>query len=159
MTVEGNSFLEADLSQWAAAAGPLFQEGSLQVFYKGPDLLLGSEVKLVDQRFSLMFDEQLVEPGAVFKSSRLEGIWWLPAKHCRMNLVLSNTTDEGLSLTVVIAGKGLEQRDAVRLTLHPRETRVIDVRQELVGKKSHCRKPEESQSITTDGAGHCLREG
>ncbi len=136
VTVEGNSFLEVDLSNWAAKAGAMFQEGSLQVFYKGPDLLLGSQVKLVDQRFSLMSDEQLVEPGAMFKSSRLEGVWWLPAKHCRMNLVLSNTTDEGLSLAVALAGKGLEQRDSVILTLHPRETRVIDVRQELAGKKS-----------------------
>ncbi len=135
VTVEGNSFLEVDLSQWAAAAGPLFQEGSLQVFYKGPDLLLGSQVKLVDQRFSLMSDEQLVEPGAMFKSSRLEGVWWLPANHCRMNLVLSNTTDEGLSVAVALAGRGLEGRDAFRLWLHPRETRVIDVR-ELAGKKS-----------------------
>jgi hypothetical protein len=125
--VDATSFLVIDLSDWAILAGPTFLEGSLQLFYRGADLQLGAQVKLIDRSLSLMFDEQLVEPAAMFKSSQLEGVWWLPTKHCQVNLVLSNTTDVPVSVFVAVEGIAPEEHSPAELLLQAHETRVTDL--------------------------------
>jgi len=85
VVVAGNSFSELDLRA-QIGDNPAFQGGSLQVFYRGHDLMLGGQLKMVDATRSLIFDEQLVEPAAMFASTRLEGVWWLPSPRSAMRL-------------------------------------------------------------------------
>ena len=103
VTVLGNSFREIDLRDWVGS-DEAFREGSLQVAYSGADLLLGAQVYLVDAARSLMFEEKFAEPSVQFASSRLESVWWLPSHHCRVRLVVSNTTDDVVGLTARVDG-------------------------------------------------------
>jgi len=131
VTVEGNSFQVFDLSQWAALGGATFQQGSLQLFYRGKDLMLGAQIKLVDPDSSLIFDEQLVEPAAMFSSSRLEGVWFLPTPLCQFSLVLSNTTDAALSVAIAIDSGTPTPKEPAQLTLQAHQTQVLDLQQEM----------------------------
>ncbi|HXG67107.1 MAG TPA: hypothetical protein VNO70_18535, partial [Blastocatellia bacterium] len=133
VTVEARSYRVVDLRDLVAPMGIAFQEGSLQLFYRGHDLMLGAQVRMVDAERSLTFDEQLVEPAAMFASARLEGVWWLPSPHGAMQVALSNTTDFALAVTASITGAGLRQPEPVTMTLAPRETRVLDAQRDLSG--------------------------
>lgn len=98
VTVDSNSHRFEDFGAWADIAGKQFREGSIQVFHRGKDLVLGAQIYLTDERHSLSFDEKLTELGKP-GSSRLEGVWWLPSPKGVVTLVLSNTTDTTLSVS------------------------------------------------------------
>ena len=49
VTVAGNSYVFVNLADWAALAGPQFQEGSIQLFHRGKDLVLGSQIYLTSR--------------------------------------------------------------------------------------------------------------
>jgi hypothetical protein len=76
--VEANTHRFEDFDDWAAIAGEQFREGSIQLFHRGRDLVLGAQIYLTDEAHSLSFDEKLTELGKP-RSSRLEGVWWLPS--------------------------------------------------------------------------------
>ncbi|MGI9106676.1 MAG: hypothetical protein ACR2G4_10555 [Pyrinomonadaceae bacterium] len=120
------SFSEVDL-RGQIGDNPAFQSGSLQVLYHGKDLMVGSQVKIVDAARSLVFDEQLVEPAAMFVSTKLEGVWWLPSPRSEMRLALSNTTDTPLTIAARVDGIAPHQREPFSLTLAPRETRLFEL--------------------------------
>jgi hypothetical protein len=103
VTVEGTSHRVIDLREYAMA-GTAFEQGSVQVVYHGMELQMGAQVKLVDTEHGVIFDEQLVEPSVMFASSRLEGVWWLPAEQCNVRLVVSNTTGSPLAVNVRVDG-------------------------------------------------------
>src|SRR5437870_6590133 len=58
VTVDGHSFQTIDMTSWINSAGPQFQEGSIEVFHVGKDLVLGAQIYLVDDAHSLSFDEK-----------------------------------------------------------------------------------------------------
>lgn len=130
--VESNSFQMIDMREWIDAAGTHFQEGSIQVFHLGRDLVLGSQVYLEDERRSLSYDEKLVEP-AGFRSSRLQGLWWLPSPKGEVLLAISNTSN--LPVTVQAKGDGTKptQKASVTVELGPHETRLLDVEHDIFG--------------------------
>lgn len=132
VTVEANSFRMVDMREWVAGAGPLFREGSVQLFHRGRDLVLGAQVFVVDEARSLSFEEKLAEP-ATFKSSRLEGVWWLPKPTGEVLLAVSNTSGAQVSAGVTIAGERPRKRGEAAFELAPQETRVLDVRRDLMG--------------------------
>ncbi len=132
VTVAANSFSEIDLRE-QIGANEAFRQGSLQVLYHGQDLMMGSQVKMIDAARSLVFDEQLVEPAAMFASTRLEGVWWLPSPHSEMRLALSNTTDAPLTVTARVGGIEPPQREPLTLTLSPHETRLFELPQDMDG--------------------------
>lgn len=134
VTVEANSFRMVDMREWVAGAGPQFQEGSVQVFHRGRDLVLGAQVFVTDGARSLSFEEKLAEP-ATFKSSRLEGIWWLPQPKGEVLLAVSNTTDAPVSAVVAVAGEKPRGRGEAALELAPHETRVLNMRRDLIGQE------------------------
>lgn len=151
VTVEGNSHRVINLREYSIA-GTLFQEGSLQVVYWGKDLEMGAQVKLVDAERGLIFDEQLVEPAAMFASSRLEGVWWLQSRKCDIRLVLSNTTDTVLSVSASVDGTAPRQKETMALSLQPHETRVMNVQRDLVDKRGGTLKEVGGVSIEHSGA-------
>lgn len=134
VTVDANAFSVIDLREWAATDDETFEEGSLQLFYKGNDLRLGAQVKMMDQAASLMFDEQLVEPAMMFKSSRLEEVWWMPAQSCQVELCSSNTTDLPLPVSVAVRGMKPEQNVPLQFALQPHETRMTGLQDLLTDR-------------------------
>jgi hypothetical protein len=71
-----------------------------------------------------MFDQELTEPAREFRSSQLEGVWWLHSNKSGVRLALSNTTDSPLSATAAV-----ERKEPIAFTLKPHETRVIDLQE------------------------------
>jgi hypothetical protein len=125
VTVEATTFQIFDLAEWAGPGGPSFQQGSLQLFYQGKDMLLGAQVKIVDSASSLMFDEQLGEPAAMY-SSRLEGLWWLPTPDSQVGIAISNTTDSTQVASLDMDGIEPKQQGSKEMVLQPHETVLID---------------------------------
>ena len=126
VVVDGNSFQMIDLREWAMVGGPSFEEGSIQLFHPGRDLVLGAQIYLVDEVHSLSFDEKLTEitNGG---PARQEGIWWLPSARAEVLVTLSNTSDASLTVTTRLMNSGSNGTDSATLVLGPHETRVIDV--------------------------------
>lgn len=130
VTVEGRSFREIDLREFGIA-GTSFEQGSIQLFYRGKDLVLGAQVTLVDSSRSLIFDEKLVELATEFRSQRLEGVWWLPSPQADINLVVSNTTETTLVVTASVEGIAPRLREPVALSLSPHETRILNLHRDI----------------------------
>lgn len=129
------AFLRRDVSPYDLHLNAAFEEGSLQVFHRGKDLVLGVQVKVTDEQHSLMFDDKLVELATEFKSQRLEGVWWLPSHKAEIRLALSNTTDSALTATINAYGTAPKQKEPLVLTLASHETRIMDVQRDVAGKK------------------------
>lgn len=122
--VEGESFRNINLATFGALPGTAFEEGSLHLFHRGPDLVIGAQLYLVDEEHSLSFDEKLSEyQGAA--STQLESVWWLPSRRSSVSLILSNTGDLILSAQAVV-NAGTPDSETLDLTLAPHETRVIN---------------------------------
>lgn len=121
IVVPGESFQNVDLSQLGAVPGTLFEEGSLQLFHKGPDLVIGAQLYIVDEARSLSLDEKLVEfPGV--PSTQLESVWWMPPQSDE-ELILSNTSDTAVTAEV----RSIEEPTTLTLSAH--ETRKIRLNQ------------------------------
>ncbi len=133
VTVEATSFRVFDLAEWASPGGLAFQQGSLQLFYLGKDLLLGAQVKITDSASSIIFDEQLSEPKTMI-SSRLEGLWWLPSHDSQVSIAISNTTDTTQTASLEVSGVSSIQRGSRELTLKPHQTILIDPAQDFSDK-------------------------
>ena len=131
VTIAGQSFQMIDISTWINAAGPAFEEGSIEVFHMGRDLVLGAQVYLVDQNHSLSFDEKLVET-KTFKSTRLEGLWWLPSQKGQVMLALSNNSDAAVSATVTVNGQTPQRDGQQDVTLLAHETQLLDVQSDVI---------------------------
>jgi hypothetical protein len=126
VTVEATSFRMINLNEWATLGGAAFQQGSIQLFHRGRDLVLGAQIYLVDETHNLSFEEKLTEitNGG---PSRLDGVWWLPHAGADVRLVLSNTTDAPLTVTADFAGATHNRSGAGVFTLASHETRVVVV--------------------------------
>jgi hypothetical protein len=147
--VEGESFRNIDLRDFGALPGTSFQEGSLHLFHRGPDLVIGAQLYLVDEAHSLSFDEKLVEFQNA-ASTQLESVWWLPSRRASVSVILSNTGDMELA-SVVTLNAGTPHPETTNIVLLPHETRVVKVRRELPGNGPNLRDDVGSASITHTG--------
>lgn len=131
--VAGESFRNIDLREIGALPDTPFEQGSIQLFHLGPDLVIGAQLYLVDELRSLGFDEKLSEFQTA-TSTQLESVWWLPSQECTTTLILSNTSDLELTAqTMVQLGKDRPQE--INSTLTPHETKVISLKQEKSDNK------------------------
>lgn len=153
--VEGKSFREIDLSQYGLAGTP-FEQGSIQVFHRGKDLVLGAQIKMVDRANSLIFDEKLVELATEFKSQRLEGVWWLPSHRAEASLVLSNTSEAPLSVTARIEGIVPKLREPVTINLMPHQSRTLDLQRDVAGANGGTLEPAGGLSLEHSGPAGAL---
>jgi len=62
------------------------------------------------------------------------GVWWLPSPKGTVDLVLSNTTSETLSVTATVRGEAPKVEKNLMLQLSPHETKMVDLKSELIGK-------------------------
>jgi hypothetical protein len=156
--VEGTSHRVINLGQYAMA-GTAFEQGSLQVVYRGMELQMGAQVKLVDTKHGVIFDEQLVEPATMFASSRLEGVWWLPSEPCDVRLVVSNTTGLRHTVSVKMEGAAPAAGEALELTLGPHQTRVLEVGRAIAGPGGALNKMGGVSVRHTGGPGAVIARG
>lgn len=133
VTINPTSFRVFDLAEWASPGGSAFEQGSLQLFYRGKDLLLGAQIKMIDSDSSLIFDEQLTEPSSM-RSSRLDGLWSLPVSGSEVRIVVSNTTDLRQVAMVNLDGITPKQEEAKELILEPHQTLVLDPARDLIDR-------------------------
>lgn len=68
--VEPNAHRFEDFGDWVTVAGEQFREGSIQIFHRGKDLVLGAQIYVTNETHSLSFDEKLTDLGNA-GSSRL----------------------------------------------------------------------------------------
>jgi hypothetical protein len=159
VTVDGDSFQMLDVSDWVAAAGPQFREGSIQVFHLGRNLVLGVQIYLEDAAHSLAFEEKFAEFGN-FPSSQLRGVWWLPSQKGEVLLALSNTSDSPVTATASADGARPARKGQVTVQLQPHETRLLNVQDDLFGKGRGAMSQLGGISVQHDGpAGAVLARG
>ncbi|MDX6499709.1 MAG: hypothetical protein QOG23_2969 [Blastocatellia bacterium] len=151
VTIDGHSFQMIDMSGWIKAAGLQFEEGSIEVFHLGNDLVLGAQVYLEDQNQSLSFDEKLVET-QTFKSTHLEGLWWLPSEKGQILLALSNNSDASITATVSAEGRMPNRSGTQTLNLGANETRVIDLQTDVIQHANGAMAKYGGISVTYAGA-------
>jgi hypothetical protein len=134
VTVQGKSFQLIDLQQWIDVAGPQFREGSIEIFHVGEDLVLGAQIYLENQAESLSFDEKLVELGS-FKSSQMEGLWWLPSQKGEVEIALANTSAAPLTVNISASVRSPQRSGELSVQLAPRETRLIGVARDIMHRE------------------------
>lgn len=150
ITVDANSHRFEDFGELAALAGEQFREGSIQVFHRGKDLVLGTQIYLTDKIHSLSFDEKLTELGKP-GSSRLEGVWWLPSPRGAVKLVLSNTTGTTLSVSTNIRGNSPKREANTTVDLAAHETKVLDIERDLLERERGAMSSSGAISVEHNG--------
>src|SRR5258706_2046915 len=108
ITVPATSYIDVDMHQMLAGAGDEFQEGSMKIAYQGSNLQLGAQIKLVDAEHKLIWAEQFVYTSK-FISSRLENVWWLPYEDSETKVVVSNTSNSTVTVTIAVDGVSPQQ--------------------------------------------------
>jgi hypothetical protein len=131
VVVPGQSFRIIDLRDLGAVPGTLFEQGSIQLFHRGPDLVIGAQLYLVDESHSLSFDEKFAEFQNA-ASTQLEAVWWVPSRNSDVTLILSNTSAFAIDADATV-NAGTPHPKHVSLTLSPHETHVIKVERQSSG--------------------------
>lgn len=129
-SVDRNSFTSINLRDWADLGGDGFLKGNLKLFHRGKDLVLGTQIQITDESKSLAFENKLNELGK-FDSRRFEGVWWIPNNNTESNVVLTNTSDEFLTVTAVLTRKPHNVGSPKTVKLLPHQTKVLDVREDF----------------------------
>jgi hypothetical protein len=132
VTVGGEASLDVDLNALAAQAGPAFRSGSFEFTYTGRMLEIGGGLRIVDAARSLIFDEQLLEPGMKFSSPQLEAVYAVPFQSAEVSVIFTNTTSQPLSVSGDATFAGANGHYPVQGQLGPHETRVVDLPRGLV---------------------------
>lgn len=136
IAVEGQSSLEVDLNTLVAKAGHFMRSGGVEFSYEGRLLEIGGGLKIVDEEKSLIFDEQMLEPGMKFPSSQLEAVYAIPFDSTQANVIISNTTAKAILVKGDAVFAGANGHHPIRSTLGPYETQVINLPHGLVKKSS-----------------------
>ncbi len=136
VAVGGQSSSEVDLNVLASIAGPKFRAGSFEFTYEGRLLEIGGGLRIIDSEKSLIFDEQMLEPGMKFPSSQLEAVYAVPFEDSQVSVIVTNTTAQ----PIAVDGESIFARDhgqhPVKVQLGPYETRVVNLPHGLVKKAS-----------------------
>ncbi len=127
INIAGESAYELYLDRLVASAGPKFAEGSYEFTYTGRQLEMGAGLRIVDEEKSLIFDEQLTEPGVRFSSPRAEAVYAVPYKSAKAVLILTNTTENPFS----VSGSAGDQSIKVNLRAH--QLQLIDITESANG--------------------------
>jgi hypothetical protein len=132
VAVGGLSSSDVDLNLLASLAGPQFRSGSFEFTYEGGLLEVGGGLRIVNAEKSLIFDEQMLEPGMKFPSSRLEAVYAVPFEDSQVNVILTNTTPQ----PVIVKGAAIfgeaDRHHPIQGHLGPYETQAINLPQGLV---------------------------
>ncbi|MGH7806784.1 MAG: hypothetical protein ACRENT_01690 [Thermodesulfobacteriota bacterium] len=125
VAVGGQSSYEVDLNAVAASAGREFRSGSFEFTYTGRLLEMGGGLRIVDSEKSLIFDEQMLEPGMKFSSPQLEAVYASPFESARVSVIVTNTTAGPLFVNGNAIFAGEKNQRPLQGQLRPYETQVI----------------------------------
>jgi hypothetical protein len=133
--VNGEASVEVDLNAIAASAGEAFRSGSFEFTYQGRMMEMGGGLRIVGADRSLIFDEQLLEPGMKFSSPQMEAVYAIPADDAHVSVIVTNTTAQPLKLSGEAIFNVNGQRP-IEGVLKPYETEVIELPKGWVNKAS-----------------------
>jgi hypothetical protein len=137
VAVGGQSSSEVDLNLLAQTAGPQFRSGNFEFTYEGRLLLeMGGGLRIVNTDKSLIFDEQMLEPGMKFPSPRLEAVYAVPFEDSQVSVIVTNTTAQPIIVTGDAIFAGTHGHHPIQAQLGPHETQVVDLPHGLVKKAS-----------------------
>lgn len=132
VTVPGESSQNVELGILARFAGRGFQSGSFEFTYEGRMMEMGGGLRIVDEAKSLIFDEQMLEPGMKFSSPQLEAVYAIPFDSAEVRVVISNKTDKPVAVKGEAAFAGVNGHHPINGFLKPRETSVATLPAGLV---------------------------
>jgi hypothetical protein len=130
--LEAHETKEIDLGRWVAALGDEYAAGSIRLDYVGMGFGLGAVVIMMNPGDSLELDV-LAQSHQMFKSGRLEGLWWAPDENARVQLVVHNTTEAQVVGNLRLTKADGSEVKSVALELAAHETHVLNLR-ELVAR-------------------------
>jgi hypothetical protein len=136
VAVSGQSSSEVDLNALAQVVGPQFHSGSFEFAYEGRLLEMGGGLRIVNAEKSLIFDEQMLEPGMKFPSARLEAVYAVPFEGSEVSVIVSNTTDQPIIVNGDAIFAGTNGHHPIQGQLGPHETQVVNLPHGLVKKAS-----------------------
>jgi len=134
VAVGGQSSSEVDLNTLARVAGPQFRSGSFEFSYEGRLLEVGGGLRIVDSEKSLIFDEQMLEPGMKFPLPRLESVFSIPFESAQVTVILTNTTAKLLAVDGQASLVGIPVKVPVPFVLGPRQSRTFTLPRGLTGR-------------------------
>ena len=107
----------------------VFSEGSLEVFFHGPNMGLGGQLVISDERRGISFDVPFTEDGD-FGSSRLDSLWLALDDRTSAEVFLANTKADRLIVTPTfyVGGESVESEPVV---LGAHESTSLNIRQTL----------------------------
>jgi hypothetical protein len=136
VTVGGQSSQEVDLNLLASIAGPQFRSGSFEFTYEGRLLEMGGGLRIVNAEKSLIFDEQMLEPGMKFPSSRLEAVYAIPFDSAQVEVVITNTSAQPVVVSGSTTFAGANAQHPIQGQLKAYETQVVKLPPGLVSQAS-----------------------
>ncbi|MGE0129646.1 MAG: D-Ala-D-Ala carboxypeptidase family metallohydrolase [Blastocatellales bacterium] len=136
VVVGDQSSLEVDLNLLASIAGQQFRSGSFEFTYEGRLLEMGGGLRIVNAEKSLIFDEQMLEPGMKFPSSQLEAVYAVPFEDSQVSVIVTNTTAQPVNVDGDAIFAGTNGHHPVKGNLGPYETKIVNLPHGLVKKAS-----------------------
>ncbi|MFN7947560.1 MAG: hypothetical protein U0Z53_19580 [Blastocatellia bacterium] len=88
---------------------------------------MGGGLRIIDTARSLIFDEQLLEPGMKFSSAQIESVYAIPLESVKVSVIITNTTAQLLSVSGSATFAGISAQHPVNGFLRPYESRIIDL--------------------------------
>lgn len=155
ITVERNSAITINLSDWANFGGEGFQQGNIRLFHRGKALVLGIQIQITDETKSLVFESKLSELGT-FDSRRLEGVWWIPNDNTDSTIVLTNTGGQYLTVTATLTRRPHIVGTAQTFNLLPHQTKILNVRDDFPQGDVFAKSKVLGLSLTHNGAEESL---
>jgi hypothetical protein len=134
VSVGGQSSLDVDLNALARSAGPHFREGSFEFTYTGRILEVGGGLRIFDADKSLIFDEQMLEPGMKFPASQLESVFSIPYESAEATLIVTNTTTKFLTVNGQAMFTGTGIRLPLTYALAPHQSRAFTLPRGLASR-------------------------
>ncbi|HYE72526.1 MAG TPA: hypothetical protein VEF04_04310, partial [Blastocatellia bacterium] len=125
--VNSESSLQVDLNELAASAGVAFRSGSFEFTYEGKLLEVGGGLQIINADKRLIFDEQLLEPGMKFSSSQLEAVYAIPFDSARVEVIMTNTSAQPLSVNGDATFIGANGHHPIHGQLKAYETQVVSL--------------------------------
>ena len=145
--VNGESSLNVSLNAIANNAGSHFKSGSFEFTYQGRMMEMGGGLRIVNAANSLIFDEQMLEPGMKFSSPQLEAVYAIPSDKAEVSVIITNTTTQSVTVNGDATFVGANGHHSINGTLSPNETSVVNLPKGLVQQSS-----TGAVSITHNGA-------
>ncbi|MDW8240713.1 MAG: hypothetical protein RMM98_13975, partial [Acidobacteriota bacterium] len=119
-----------NLRQWLSAQKVTFTWGSLRFRHTGKEFSLAAQVTVTQPEASWSFDFPLDNRDWFYRSTVLDGLWWLPDESSAAQLILTNTGEQPVTVRPTLLING-QPRALAPLTLQPHQVRQVSLGEAL----------------------------